>query len=247
MASNLFLNNLDIVDDLKELSKKRPVFHSEDDFKFAFAWHIKDQHPDVEIFLERPTKIDMVNRDGIKSTVVAPIDIVLKSKGKYLPIELKYKTLSYKGNVNAEEYDLKDHSAIDEGRYRFRKDIYRVEKFIKTNVCDIGYVIQLTNNDHYKDNITGKNNYDRNYSMHDGYKIPAKDKNWNYENKKGIKRGRDSNALINESNNQVHWTCKKENFYCLNLENDYTCKWIDYSKNDKDDYCFNACYVVIKK
>ena len=55
---------LNIIELMSELSEKRKVFHSEDDFKFSLAWLIKEKIPEVEIFLERPTTIQMQKRDG---------------------------------------------------------------------------------------------------------------------------------------------------------------------------------------
>ena len=50
---------------MKRLSKKRPVFDSEDDFKFSLAWAIKEKYKDkVEIRLEKKMNN---NRDASSS------------------------------------------------------------------------------------------------------------------------------------------------------------------------------------
>lgn len=42
--------NIDRV--IYELSKRRPIFHSETDFQFSLAWIIKEQYPNCDIRLE---------------------------------------------------------------------------------------------------------------------------------------------------------------------------------------------------
>jgi hypothetical protein len=59
-----------------ELQNQRPIFHSEDDLKLALAFNIKQTNPELEIRLERPVELEMINRNGKKTTVRAPIDIM---------------------------------------------------------------------------------------------------------------------------------------------------------------------------
>ena len=138
-----------ILDILKDLLKTRPVFHSEDDFKFALSQKISKKHQDYELRLERPFEIEMLekrdkNGNIIKDIVRAPIDIVIiDEKGKYIPIELKYKTKELTGEVGDDVYDLAKHGASDIGRVSFRKDIYRIERFLESNSekCNKGFVL----------------------------------------------------------------------------------------------------------
>lgn len=75
------------------LQKQRKIFHSEDDLKMALAMVIRQNHPTAVIRLERPVNIEMIDRNNKKSTVRAPIDIlVIDSNSSTIPIELKYKT-----------------------------------------------------------------------------------------------------------------------------------------------------------
>ncbi len=43
---------LDIDEIMCQLSKCRPIFHSEADFQFSLAWMIKEQYPNCDIRLE---------------------------------------------------------------------------------------------------------------------------------------------------------------------------------------------------
>jgi hypothetical protein len=48
------LNGEKLKEILGELSIKRPVFESEDDFKFSLAWKIKEEYKDkIDIRLEK--------------------------------------------------------------------------------------------------------------------------------------------------------------------------------------------------
>ena len=42
---------LDIHEILHQLSRCRPIFHSEADFQFSLAWIIKEQYPNCDIRL----------------------------------------------------------------------------------------------------------------------------------------------------------------------------------------------------
>lgn len=134
-----------------ELQNQRPLFHSEDDLKLALAFIIKEINPEFEIRLERPVELEMINRNGKKIIVRAPIDIiVIDINGNSYPIELKYKTRKTNIIINDENYLLAEHGAQDVGRYSFRKDIYRIENFKSKNLnYKYGYVLILTNDNAY--------------------------------------------------------------------------------------------------
>lgn len=114
-----------------KLQKERGIFHSEDDLKLSLGLIIKELYPELEIRLEKPININMIDIYGEYPIVRAPIDIIVSDKnGKTVPIELKYKTKKLKTEFNGESYDLTNHGATDIGRYSFRKDIYRIEQYL---------------------------------------------------------------------------------------------------------------------
>ena len=49
---------IDITDVLDELSKNRPVFHSEADFQHALGWKIHEKYPDFNIRLEKRVNLN---------------------------------------------------------------------------------------------------------------------------------------------------------------------------------------------
>lgn len=114
---------------LKELAKVRPVFHSEDDFKFALAWKIEELYPRSDIRLEYPIRFSK-NTESIGSMYV---DLLVTLGGMQFPIELKYKTRTkYRKKTlelefSGETFHLAGHGAENENRYRFWRDVWRIE------------------------------------------------------------------------------------------------------------------------
>ncbi len=111
---------------LNDLASKRPVFWSEADFQFAFAWELQNELPQASIRLERRFDAD--------DNTPMYIDIWVEYEGKVYPIELKYKTSNYSDEIGGEKYLLKTQSACDTGCHDFLKDINRIEIISKSAV-----------------------------------------------------------------------------------------------------------------
>ncbi len=92
----------DIEDVLNNLSKKRPVFHSEADFQYSLAWEIHKMYPSFNIRLE---KREEVNREEFY------LDIFIFRNNEIYTLELKYKTKKLDITISNEDYHLKDQSA----------------------------------------------------------------------------------------------------------------------------------------
>ncbi|RYB89325.1 hypothetical protein EUA06_15150 [Nocardioides glacieisoli] len=124
---------------LAKLAMQRPVFHSEADFQFAFAWEAKRLHPDLSVRLEThpepAVRLDLELFDETGTIGVA--------------VELKYMTRSWSGSQGAEKYVLKNHGASDLRGYDVVKDIGRVERFVAARPGWSGIVIALTNEGGY--------------------------------------------------------------------------------------------------
>lgn len=154
---------------LHQLSKKRWVYHSEDDFKLALAIEFIKIKSNFEIRLEKPVNIIETFKDygggrrvDEKKRIYLDMYILTQDFGK-VGIELKYKTSEQTiiDDETYEEFELRDHSAHDVSRYNFREDISRLEKLKASNTIDLGVAILLTNepkfwkdgfNDKYMDN-----------------------------------------------------------------------------------------------
>lgn len=124
---------------LHDLSLKRPVFHSEADFQFAFAWEAKLQVPNVAVRLETHPEpavrldLELVHADGTRGVAV----------------ELKYMTRLWAGKAGGESFALKNHGASDLRGYDVIKDVHRVERFVSARAGWSGLVIVLTNDAGY--------------------------------------------------------------------------------------------------
>ncbi|GAB3056767.1 hypothetical protein [Sediminivirga luteola] len=110
----------DVPQALRQLAGRRPVFHSEHDFKFALAQTLQEKYPEVDMRLERPFRAD-----GLRQHV----DILIYGPHGVTVLELKYPTRKWSGTVGTEEFQLAEHSAWDLARLGFVRDIYRLEKF----------------------------------------------------------------------------------------------------------------------
>lgn len=131
---------MNVQDLLQKLAIQRPLFHSEADFQFAFAWLIQKYIPDAIIRLERP-----FHRNEHSSY----LDIWVSLPQQNYAIELKYKTCKTAVEIDGEKFYLRNHSAQDLGSYDVLKDVQRLEYLASTRVETTGYCIFITNDAHY--------------------------------------------------------------------------------------------------
>ena len=124
---------------LAALANERPVFHSEADFQFAFAWQAKMLNPALKVRLETHPE-PMVRLD---------LELVDSDGGHGVAIELKYMTRLWEGIVGGERFALKNHGASDLRGYDVVKDVHRVERFVAHRPGWSGLVVVLTNDPGY--------------------------------------------------------------------------------------------------
>ena len=110
-------------------------FVSEADFQFYLAWELQRRYQNAAvIILEYP-----VEKDG----KMHYYDIAVKfGNGELVFIELKYKTKKTNIRRYGEEITLKTHGAVPQNKYRFIKDIQRMEQASNNNT---NYCVFLTN------------------------------------------------------------------------------------------------------
>ncbi|MDR2892190.1 MAG: hypothetical protein LBV80_03770 [Deltaproteobacteria bacterium] len=186
---------------------KRPAFASEDDFKFVFAYELQKLLPDANVVLEYPHEIIAGKRSYI--------DIAIRRKKQYIPIELKYKTKQ--ANVllrEGEPFKLKNHSACDIGRYDFLRDIWRLEQLLKEShkFGPCGYAVLLTNDRMYWDKNSEQkiNSNDRDFKFFDGDDTVIR---------KGIHSWYKNNEIAQYSGSR---------YRSLEFDNQYDIRWHDY-------------------
>lgn len=208
----------DIYRILIELSKTNPLFCSELEFQFYLAWKIKEIYQDdFEIRIEHPTHCNERNRN---------IDLLLVDHcGKYIPIELKYKTNEVELPQGKYIFSLKGHGAEDTTKHGYLKDISRIEDFKRIeSKFMVGYAIMITNQVKVWQKITNKNKSDYNFSLEDGIKILRGKKKWS-ENT-AVKTQKENPPFI--------------------LENDYSINWFDYCNFDCKNGHFKVLVTEIK-
>ncbi len=106
------LNKQWLKDCLTEMCKQDIIFRSEEQFQFTLSWAIKEFFSLYEIYLEELT-LSIDYNGEIKRSYT---DILVKKEdGRFVAIELKYKTANTKvGNI-----ELLNHGAVDNGRYDY--------------------------------------------------------------------------------------------------------------------------------
>lgn len=124
---------------LASLARHRPVFHSEADFQFAFAWEAKTLHPGLAVRLETHPE----------PNVRLDLELIEPETRGGVAVELKYMTRLWAGHHGAESFALRNHGASDLRAYDVVKDIQRVERFIEHRPGWTGLVIALTNEPAY--------------------------------------------------------------------------------------------------
>jgi hypothetical protein len=171
---------------LRQLSEKRPAFHSESDFQHAFAWQLHLQHPNIELRLEY---------SHLVSGRPIHIDIIAKGNGLKIPIELKYKVKKQNFVAIDEEYALSYQGAHCQGRFDFLKDIARIEQFCSQVPSPYGYAIFLSNDSAYW-NAPGKGKYiDIDFRLTHG-RTAQGDLRWGSSATEGARQKRSENILL---------------------------------------------------
>lgn len=135
----LIAGSVDLNDVLSQLAGIRPVFHSEADFQFAFAWLVQQRDVRMRVRLE--------NRPA--PGVHLDVEFARPDLGRTTAVELKYLTRLWTGEVNGERFELKNQGAQDIRAYDVVKDILRVETFVSNRPGSDGAVVALTNDASY--------------------------------------------------------------------------------------------------
>jgi hypothetical protein len=121
------------------LRVRRPVFHSESDFRHAFAWTARELEPSLHIRLELRPEPD------------AHLDILLSQRdcARHTAVELIYLTDTWHGSVDDEQFHLEHHGAHDTRCYDVVKDLERVERLVARHPGWDGLVLVLSNDPRY--------------------------------------------------------------------------------------------------
>lgn len=146
---------------MQELSKSRPIFHSEADFQLALFRLINNKRSDCQIRMEEPFSV------GEKSK--RRVDIWLPRDG--VAIELKYFTKYLRVCHNSEPFALKEQAASDLSRRLFVNDVKWLEQLLHKGKSGAqeGYTIFLTNDPLlWKCSGRGSTSNYRHFRIHEG-------------------------------------------------------------------------------
>ncbi|MBF0309449.1 MAG: hypothetical protein HQL56_07980 [Magnetococcales bacterium] len=158
MNTTIF-NKQNIDEWLLELSKKRPIFHSEADFQHALACFLYERYSDARIRLERPV------------SGTAAVDIWMEYENIIYIIELKYpkrKGRFFPDVDGGEEFNFPEGSR-DDGRFGILNDLSRVEWFVDQKQAQVGIVICITNDPLYWNGSRRGN--DMKFALKEGHEI----------------------------------------------------------------------------
>lgn len=150
--------DLDIPELMQGLAARRPVFHSEADFQFELAWHLREAHPLLAIRLEYP----------LSPPGKAALDILVRKGDEEMAIELKYPRQRLVCEIDGERFTLKAQEAQDLGRYAVLKDVERMERFVATRPAASAAVVVLSNEPGYWRGQTHAGTADAAFALHEG-------------------------------------------------------------------------------
>lgn len=241
-----------IIDVLNNLAKRRPLFWSEADFQFEFAWELhKKLGEEANIYLERRHEINSASNDNAnekatqsttnKSLNKLYVDIWIEYDNKTYPIELKYTTKRCKIYDPENPVETKEQSARDAGCYRFLWDIKRLEE-IKASLSPKevkGYAIMLTSDAGYYNKSERSTLFD-NFRLTEGRTIPPKTSDRKF---KWI-----LNKIAAEKI-KSHWTKHWPEFM---LNGKYKLEWQDYNSEtsirvvDDNDNDITLKYLLVE-
>lgn len=220
-----------IIDVLNNLAKRRPLFWSEADFQFEFAWELhKKLGEEANIYLERRHEInsassDSANEKATQSTINKSlnklyVDIWVEYDNKTYPIELKYTTKRCKVDDAKNQVKTKEQSARDAGCYRFLWDIKRLEE-IKASLSPKvvkGYAIMLTSDAGYYEERKPKQP-----TLFDDFRLTH-----NREIKKKTVLEWNLSGIA-EDKRADHWS---RNWPKFTLKGEYILQWQDYKSEE---------------
>ncbi len=186
--------DFDIEHVIDELKTRRKIFFSEADFQLEMGWVIKELYPDVKVYPEFSPKFDSNMH----------IDILVIQEGKWIPIELKYKTKKSSFNIDEIQYNLKNQLAKDSNSYLYLRDIQRIES-VKKNVAKFqeGFAIFLTNDPTYSKKPQKTDCVYKEFSLEQGI-IRKGTLDWSSEASEGTKKGREEKIVL-EGTYRMDW------------------------------------------
>jgi hypothetical protein len=151
----------DLIAEMRNLSRIRPIFHSEADFQHALAWRLHGRWPAARIRLEyRPLPGERTY-----------LDLSFEVDGWAWAIELKYATRQVDLTIDGEQFSAITQGALDILRYDYLRDITRVEHIAQLRPRVDGLALLLANDPALWLPPTARVNIDTQFKLHEGREL----------------------------------------------------------------------------
>jgi len=192
---------IDVAKVIDSLSRRRKIFHSKNDFQNGIAREIERTYNTGVCIDYRHSAMT----DRTRLEIWLPVEKVA--------LKIRYRTRAISCRINGEDFELRNHSAQDQGRYSYIADIERLEKLQLSGEISEGYAMLLTN-DHLYWSKPKKKGIDSEFKLHEFDENNARRSitgvlNWNPDAGDGSTAGYD-----------------KE----IDLKNEYALNWSSYSE-----------------
>jgi hypothetical protein len=161
----LLAGRLPLPDVMTHLAARRPVFHSEADFQFAFAQSVAALDDSFGIRLEVPQR-------GQRQR--SYVDLVCRGGQEVSLVEFKYVTRAWTGTdgYSSEQFDLRGHEALDLARLYFIHDVIRLETWTAQKIANSGFAVLLTNDNRlWEQPASGRVTRDHDFRLHEGRRL----------------------------------------------------------------------------
>jgi hypothetical protein len=161
----LIAGRVPMPDVMTHLAARRPVFHSEADFQFAFAQSVAALDDSIGLRLEVP------QRGEHRRTYV---DLACRAGDEVSLVEFKYVTRAWTGTdgYTDEHFALRGHEALDLARLYFIHDVTRLEAWTAQAICRNGFAVMLTNDNRlWEKPASSRVTRDQNFRLHEGRRL----------------------------------------------------------------------------
>ena len=199
---------LDIPQILRSLARRRPIFHSEADFRLELALYLRETYPHLYPVCEYP-----LHRTSRESYDI----MLLQGREEVMVLELKYLCQALKCNFADEQFKLTGGWPADGGCHATLKDVERLEVFLeeiqkRENRTARAAVIALTNDPVLWEGPISENTTYKEFTIKDGRSDVTGTLKW--AEKTSQKTKRDYKRIRLFGNYTMHW----QDYSCIKAQ-----------------------------
>ena len=190
---------LTIHDLLRGLAEKRPVFHSEKDFQFALAWHIREKVQEPVRLEWKPFPREQMYVDLWVPGLGVAIEL------KYSTRKLQYITPTAHRDLPCESFSLADGNAPNLGRYDFLKDVMRLERIVLDRPDAARAIAILLTNEPLYWKRSNKNTFDKAFHLYERRGLPRRPNQMRWKHKARPGKERQCPIVLTGSYPPLRW------------------------------------------